>query len=153
MVRLLSKSQQLVTGVMFPRGVYSRVVSCAVQALAAGPAECSYTPVVGQSVWLLGIKVTGFPAAPTGANQTTFYLLTGTTLPASAAAILEWENILPVFMGGTAGLPWVKHDGVTEMSWEMNQHFSGTGRRFGIWAQRGPVGLDELIVSFRISEG
>jgi len=153
MAQVINRSQQVVTAGLRPKAVYSRVVSC-VAFVPTGPgAVYSHTPKLGNNVWLYKVRVWGAPKTANMANQTLFRVLSGTEPVANAAEILEWENILPLVSPGFANEVWTSYDGSGVFEWTMNRFFTGQGRMFGFWAERGPNGIDELYASFEISEG
>jgi len=146
-------SQQVVSRAMNPEPAYSRIVSC-VEFVPTGPgAVYSFTPVLGQIVRLLEVRIWFAPHAVNMANQTLFRILTGTSQPNTAAEIRLWESVLPLVSPGFTDEPWTAYDGRDSMCWSMNRLYTGQGRRFGFWAERGPVGTDEISASFEISEG
>lgn len=150
---IINRSQGLISSAQNPVPAYSRVVSCAM-AVPPGPgAVYSVTGKVGQRVWLRSVRLWGWAFVPNPANQTLFRILTGTTDVNSAAEILTWHDIFPLAVTGFPNDVWAKADGVDRFEWSLLQLFTGEGRRFGFWAERGAIGMDEIIVSFEISEG
>ncbi len=153
MARIVNPSQQVIISTLFPRGVYSRVVSCVAQVVAGPGWTFAFTDTVAQNTWLLKVIARGFPAVPDAAKQTLFRIFTGTSKITTADDMLNWQEILPIRLGAATPATWTKFDGDGNFEWDMNQLFTGTGRRFGVRCQRGALGLDELSVSFQISEG
>lgn len=153
MVQVVNRSQQVVTAGLNPRSAYSRVVSC-VAFVPTGPgAVYSHTPKTGNNIWLYKIRVWGAPHTPNMANQTLFRVMSGIEPVSNAAEILRWENIMPLVSPGFRNEPWTSYDGSGVFEWTMARYFSGSGRMFGFWAERGMAGTDELFASFEISEG
>jgi len=153
MVEVVNRSQQVITAALTPKAAYTRVVSC-VQFCPTGPgAVYSHTPKLGNNLWLYKVKVWGAPKPINMANQTLFRIMAGKTQVTSAADILLWENIMTLVSPGFTDEPWTLYDGSGTFEWSMKRHFEGTGIMLGFWAERGPVGIDELYASFEISEG
>lgn len=154
MVQVVNKSQQVATAGLNPKAEYSRVVSINVEVPDNNEWQFGVTPVLAQRFWLLEVQIWAFPKAVVAAQATVFEILTGTSEPKSAEALLNWDNILPIYgKGGVVG-PWSMDDNRDYMSWTMEMLFQNMVRRFGVRAKR-PVGFgqDGLYVSFKISEG
>ncbi|GAH23592.1 unnamed protein product [marine sediment metagenome] len=81
--------------------------------------------------------------------------MTGLTIPTSAANMdASWENVLPKLGAGALDDVWIHAYGITEMSWQMNKLFTGSGRRFGMWMNMVmPDTAQYCQASFEISEG
>ncbi|MBA7611088.1 hypothetical protein ES703_18304 [subsurface metagenome] len=154
MAKIVSGDQRLVTGATNPASVYSRVVSCSGVVTHTNP-KAIYTVGVGERVRLLEVKLFWEPFAADNTAVTYFRVMTGTTTPATASEMNQaWENILPKLGEGHLDANWYHEYGITEMSWEMNQLFTGTGRRFGVWLQTVMPGKGQACqASFKISEG
>ncbi len=154
MSKIVSKGQRLVTGAKNPGSVYSRVISCS-GVVTFGNLKAIYTVGVAERVRLLEVKLFWEPQTPDNTAVTYFRVMTGTTTPATAPEMNQaWENILPKLGEGHLDANWYHEYGITEMSWEMNQFFTGTGRRFGLWMQTVMVGKGQACqASFKISEG
>jgi hypothetical protein len=153
MAIILNTSQQQLVGGQYPQSLYSRVVTV-VMSVPAGPgAVYVYTPPVGQNVWLLGVRIWFDPKTVNQAKSTLFRILSGENIPKNAAEILGWDRIFPC--SGLSGKdePMAACDGVLFYEWTMRRHWTGLGRMFGLWAERGPLGMDEIMCSFEISEG
>ena len=135
-------------------GVYSRVVSCS-ETVTFGNPRAMYTVKVGQDLVLLGVKLFWEPLEVDNTDVTYFRVMTGTTEPQTIAEMAGvWDNILPKLGAGRLDAPWYHEAGITEMSWTMNQHFTGIGRRFGMWMQTVMPGKGQACqASFEISEG
>ena len=154
MAKLLARKQQIIAGVIHPASAYSRVVSCS-ETVTFGNPRAMYTVKVGQDIVLLGVNLFWEPYADDALDVTYFRVMTGTTEPQT---ILEmagvWDNILPKLGAGHLDAPWYHQAGITGMSWTMNQHFTGIGRRFGMWMQTVMPGKGQACqASFEISEG
>ncbi len=153
MAKLVSKVQLIQHGVMNPQSGYSRVVTCmaAPQGLAA--IDYGYTIAVGQNVRLLSVRLFFYPTVVDTTKTVGFKVLTGTTVPPSAAAILQWESVLPITWQGTGLDQWYRYHGMDTYEWTMKRLYTGEGRRFGIWAQCNWTGVEEVYASFEIMEG
>ena len=115
--------------------------------------DYGYTMVVGQNVRLLTIRLWFFPTVVDVTKQTGFKVLTGTTVPPTAAAIWEWENVLPITKNGIGPDRWYRYNGLDTYEWTMNRLYKGEGRRFGIWCQVNWDGPEQVNASFEIMEG
>ncbi|MBA7480459.1 hypothetical protein ES707_15916 [subsurface metagenome] len=154
MVHLANKSQPVRVGVLYPRGVYSRVASCAAFLKAPATTAYGHTFPVGIQTWLLGVKVWFAPHLWAGTDWVQFKVLTGTGTPGSYTEILSWDNVLPILYSGNTVGWWVRYETFEPYEWNMNQHFSGKGRRFGIAVEAGPPATPLwCLASFEISEG
>lgn len=154
MAKIVTKDQRLVTGATNPISVYSRIVSCVANPKPGNDPDFAYTTVVGENVWLLGVKIFFMPVAPPAIAGVDFRIVTGTIRPFSAAAIANWEDVLPLLYRGITGQRWTHYYGVTEMSWQLKKLYVGQSRRFGVWAQlAGAAAVDMVQVSFHVSEG
>ena len=138
---------------LHPKPAYTRVVSC-VASVPAGPgAVYSLTHRLSDNIWLYKVKVWGAPKAVDMSKQTLFRVFTTTKKVSTAAEMLNGQNLLPLTSPGFASEPWTNYDGTAGFEWTMVMFFEGRERYFGFWAERGPLGSDELFASFEISEG
>lgn len=153
MAKLRNKVQLITAGVVNPKSGYSRVVTCiaAPQGLAA--IDYGYTIAVGQSVRLISVRLFFYPTETDVTKQVGFKVLTGTNVPTTQEAILQWESVLPITWQGTGLDQWYRYHGMDQYEWTMNRLYKGWGRRFGIWAQCNWEGLEEVHASFEIMEG
>lgn len=153
-MKVVNKSQQVVTSGLSPISAYSRVISAGLEVPADGAWHFAATPKLGQRFWLLAVQVWCFPR-PYGPPQATeFEVRTGQETPPPAGDIENWENILPLhFPDGTMS-SWSLDTGRDYISWGMKKLYKTVPRRLGIRARRAD-GFDDdgLWVSFEISEG
>ncbi len=153
-VTVVNRSQQLRVAGLRPESAYSRIVSLVVTVKGDGIVRYMVTPVVGQSVRLLGVKAICNPKAINAAQSTGFGMYAGSTRPGSVADVQAWETVLPLYDNNNVLVEWGFRDGMTELEWEFNKLYLGEARRFAITYARGPAwGDDRLIVSFHVSEG
>lgn len=154
MVEIANRSQQVIAGAIRPLAAYSRVLSC-IAFIPTGPgAVFSFTQKLGDNIRIYDVRVRTAPHTVNMANQTLFRILYGTSAVTTAARMLaEWTNLLPLVSPGFTDEPWTAYDGGGAFHWTMKRSFFGRGLRLGFWAERGPVGTDELSVSFEIAEG
>ena len=154
MAEIVSINQRIVTGVRYPRGVYSRVMSCMTLMDAPGN-EHGFTPPVGINVWLLGVDVwVTLDHSVVAGGVLNFRILYGAGTPATPAAMLTWENILPVYWTDGTIQPWSQAQPFHHQHWDMNRYFEQAGQRFGFWLQGAAfVGTLRFVASFEISEG
>ncbi len=153
MAKLLSRQQRIQVGVKNPVSVYSRVVSCGTKVVGAGVSSFGYTHPVGQDVRLLKVQLFIEPVAYAAGLFLLVRVLTGFGQPDTAAAILNWENVLPMLQEPNIDTDIMVHSGRRHMSWDMSVLHTGVGRRFGIWT-RGMIGMTgPAFASFEVTEG
>ncbi|GAI70262.1 unnamed protein product [marine sediment metagenome] len=153
MAKVISPGRPLATGVTHPRSTHSRVVSCRTKVVGAGVPSFGYTHSVGQNVWLLNVQLFIEPIDCAAGVYMLVRVLTGTNQPSDTAAILNWENVLPVLHEPDIDADIPVHFGRQHMSWDMNVLYKGVGRRFGIWT-KAIVGMTgPFLASFEVSEG
>lgn len=154
MARLVSVNQRIVTGVMYPRGVYSRQVGIEIKVPAGvGEDGFNFTPVLGQQLWLLGIDFWAF-GVELGVTLGGFIsIAAGTTKPSSGFQIAaEWEKCMQ-YSGIKPMMYWWSQD-TGHFHWSMNRYYSGGGRRFACGIQNFSADKDWWAwVFFEISEG
>ncbi len=153
MAKLVTKDQRIETGVKYPMSGYSRVVTCLAAPQGLADIDHGYTIAVGQNVRLLSVRLFFYPTVPDITKQVGFFVLTGTTVPPTPAAIRNWENVLPINWNGPVVDRWYRYHGLDKYEWTMNHLYKGEGRRFGIWAQCNWDGAEEVHASFEIMEG
>lgn len=153
MAKIVNEFQRISTGIRYPGSGYSRVVTCVAAPKGLAMTDYGFTIAVGQQVRLLSVRLFFYPTVPNVANQVGFRVLTGTTMPTTLTAILQWENILPITWRGVPQDTWYRYHGMDKYEWTMNRLYTGAGRRFGIWAQCNWAGTEEVHASFEISEG
>lgn len=130
----------------------SRIVSCGTKVVGAGVPSFGYTPRASQEVRLLNVQLFIEPVAYAAGLFLLVRVLTGFDQPATAEAILLWENVLPVLQEPSTDVDLLVHSGRSHMSWDMNISYKRIGRRFGIWT-RGMAGMTgPTFASFEISE-
>lgn len=152
MAKLLLRDQQLIAGVMYPRGVYSRQV-CAGQSLPQPPGQqFCFTPTLAQNLWLLAVDVFLVGVGDPQSAAWWFTLRRGFTLPGTSAEVWLWEDILPV--NSPVGLwSWHGYALPQHLHWDMNRLFTGQAQRFAvIFNIVGPL-ISYIQVSFEVSEG
>lgn len=154
MVTVINKSQQLLKAAVYPISAYSRVVSCRCVPLVIGAWVGSWTGEVGNRVWLQRVKVVLDAKVLDPTRFTQFRIITGTMTPQVIGDLWNWENILPLWVGGARQVEWEAYPGTQEFDWTMSMLFKGEHRRFGVLAQTGVNETKDLVrVSFQIAEG
>lgn len=154
MAEFVTKNQQLQKRAVSPITTYSRVIGVNLVVPDDGTAVFVVTPIVGNMIWLLNIKVMCVPKVVNAAQATAFTLWAGQGRVTNAAAILQWQRICPMIDNTSTERPWVLTDGRDIIEWNMRRRYEGKNRRFGVRAYRaGGVQVDGLWVSFTISEG
>lgn len=150
---IANRNQQVYTGGLAPKALYSRVVSLQLEVSDALPMPYQYTPVLGNNIWVLGIKAWVMPKIPNSTKRTTLYFRCGVGVPTSAAVMADWVNLLSKYHTGVGDPGWFFFDGDTEKYWAMARRFEGESRRLGVYGTRDTEDADEVQVSFLISEG
>lgn len=153
MSKLVTSGQRLVTGVMYPRGVYSRVIDIGlVTTDEVGNTKMAVTPVVAQTVWLLGINLHICPVVVDLWTSGFLWLKTGTTKESNISTITgTWEDIIDM---STLFKNAIMFYGKTfDLSLRMNKLYTGVGRRFAIVASNGAAVQMWCNCCFEISEG
>lgn len=149
----LNKNQQVYTGGFYPISAYTRVVSVLVTANQGTGPTFQISPQFGQDFWLLNIRcwVTAKAIDPTRVTSVSFRY--GIGVPANAAALMAWDEVLPLTGLGGARSNWLFYDGAESKSWEMSRRYTGQGQRLAVWAARSHASNDVVQVSFLIAEG
>ena len=140
-------------GGVYPISAYSRVVSISLGATSTLPPQVDYTPVLGNRIWLLGIKAWVAAKAIDSAQYTTLSFWYGYGKPTTQAAMQEWRELIPFGGHLVPRVPWYFYDGDLEKSWDFSMLFVGESKRFGIIADRNVADANAVQVSFIISEG
>ena len=153
MTRILNQSQQMRVAGVYPISAYSRVVAFHLSLPADAAWYHATTPVLGQRIWLLRVKIKHCPRVPNTANYTTFEVMTGKVRAPTLADIGAWEHVIPNIAEGGPSLTMRMADGCIEWEETMSKFYDGAGRRFGVLARRTGAGADEFCVSFLIAEG
>lgn len=153
MAFVINRNQQVYTAGMYPIAAYSRIVSVELALFEGWGLLSAVTPVVGNNVWLLGVKVFKRQEAPDSSQFNFFGIYAGGPGDVSVVQILEWPSVLPKL--NSIGQPafWQICDGKSEMSWQFKKRYEGDGRRFALLARRYGESHSLLQVSFHISEG
>lgn len=150
---VLTKSQQLLAGAMYPISAYTRVVGFLLDVPADNLWHHASTHVLGQRLWLLRVKIRHIPRAVNPANYTSFEIKTGKMQAVTHADIDAWEFVIPVMAEGGTRETMRLYDGSTEYSETMSKLYTGEARRFGINVRRAGAGVDLFQVTFLIAEG
>jgi hypothetical protein len=153
MAKLLNTSQQVYTSALYPLYAYSRIVSVQLVVNAAWGWVYVLTPVIGNNVWLFGVKVWVEPTVINAAQYVTFDVYAGSGVNVAAAQVMDWQRVLPKIDNTGILQHWRYCGGDNTFEWEMTQYFEGLNRRFALVGLR--TGPQSLIIqtSFRICEG
>lgn len=154
MVELLNTAQPIRTGIFYPRGVASRVLTLELIVPAGiGNGDWNYTPVLGNELWILSADLWICTINVVGAAGAFFQLSTGMgTTVVAGMVILDWDTLVP--HSGIKPYPacWWVYD--LHLHFDMNRHFSGQSRRLGAWfGNLSATAEIRVLVSFQISEG
>ena len=135
----INRSQQVVTGGLNPRAVYSRVISCGTFLTAAAAYNFGFTPPMGDNTWLFSVDVWIGLRNQSLYEDTIFDVTVG-------------EKLLPI--DTRAGFTfWNTYNSRAHYHWEMRRLFKGKSRRFGIWGMTSARDGGIIEASFQISEG
>ena len=152
MAKILSTNQQVTTGVQFPRGVYSRIVSCADTDIGVPGEGWAYTDPLADSTWLLAVDVWVMSQPPTTNHLFTFGVHWMYHVPKSMLEMQQQENLLPIRSRRGTFL-WDAQGPDKHFRWEMNRLFSGQGLRFGVVLTGAGAPIARIQASFEVSEG
>lgn len=149
----INQSQQIRSGAVYPISAYSRVVS--VELAVADPWGWTYvvTPVVGDRVWLLGVKVWMQRVAVDLTQLTSFSIYAGGGRNSSLQDVITWENVLPKINNAGQMISWHQYDGSTGFEWDLSKKYEGDSRRFALVGTRTGLGGRLIQASFLIAEG
>ncbi len=123
--------------------------------LAAGPGnnDFCYTPPLGNRLWLYSIDVWAYCSVHGIAIGGFFYLMFGTSIPATQSDIADrWTRIIPLHCGAKPGFRWF-HCDAFERRFTMAKLFTEDELRFGVVIENGYNQAWEATVAFEISEG
>jgi len=154
MVQVVNRSQQVVTAGLRPAPAYSRVVSLRIQTILDGTARFAFSEVIGNRFLLLDVWVKVFWVAITADPYLAFRVNTGLGKVNTPAALYDWDDILPVNVGGAPSW-WHADARQYDFHWSMDKRFEREQRRLGLWVSSIGSGLAvaDAYASFRISEG
>lgn len=150
---IVNEGQQVRAGAVYPISVYSRVVSVDLAVAQAWGWTYVVTPVMGNRVWLLGIKVWPQVMAINAAQGIDFELFDGGPGDVSLADVQTWDRLLPKVNNTNVMVPWAITDGSAGFEWDLSRLFVGESRRFALVGTRTGPDAALLQVSFRIAEG
>lgn len=154
MAFIVNRNQQIQQKGLAPKPHYSRVVALTTHvADEIGANQIVYTPVIGKSVWLLGVDVWLMNRSLAAVLDVYFYLMTGSGVPLRSGDMQAyWETIIPKYMQDLNRLEYI---GPREhFSWQMDKYYVASERRFGmvLWNLSDTTEC-WATVTFRISEG
>ena len=153
MAEVVSANRRIVTGVTYPKAVYSRVVCChVIVAAGVGVSSMDLTHAVGGDVWLLGMDLWAYHRAAADWVGGFIWPRTGSGKDPSASQMInQWEQIIDLSAVGKQAIYWLGE----EHHWSFNftRLFTGEARRFGVAVQNGFDLTWDLFAAFTISEG
>lgn len=153
MPQIANRAQQVYTGGVYPISAYSRVVSLQLSVEFGAGAIYSYTPSLGNKLWLLEIQLSVREKPVNKDLWTSVYVSGGIGTPTGPADIVAWDNVLPNYDETRRITNWVFYDGQSYMSWRLSKLYEGKQLRFAMIASRDIWGKDVVRASFRIAEG
>jgi len=153
MAFVVNRDQQVYTGGLAPKAAYSRIVS--VRLIVSQVAGWQYvvTPVIGNKVWLLGLKVWSEQKAVDNGQLSYFEVYAGGGRDVVIADVINWERILPMVDNANILQHWQIMDGERGYDWQFQRLYVGEQRRFALVGFRVGQDISLLQASFHISEG
>lgn len=128
-------SQSLRRRVLRPLGVEFNFVAITFTADKAGAFRFSFTPRLGDHVWLEHIWIWGHPRnAVDYYDQVYFEIYKVTKEPTARADILAGQNVLPLYYQ-TAPTRWGLGYGVWSMDFSIGRWFDGPALRFAMYGE------------------
>lgn len=129
MAKIVTSGRPVVGNVTHPLSAHSRVVGCNA-ALGPSPfSTYSFTPTLGQNLWLLNVSVWGFLTPGGAVRSIEFDIHTMTTRPTSGAQVFAADHVVPCHTPtGLSG--WIGMADSFSFSWDMARLYVGEGRRF-----------------------
>ncbi|MBA7694205.1 hypothetical protein ES703_102812 [subsurface metagenome] len=153
MVHLANKAQPVRVGVVYPRGVYSRVIL--VQLIVAsgiGNYDFAVTPPLGNRVWLLGVDIWHQPTTQGGFVKSYLKITTGSGETFTRYMVsMDWASVMDTTMLMKVGMLIFCCD--LHLHFTMNKLYSGESQRFGIYSESNSNQQYSIIGAFHVSEG
>lgn len=154
MVRLVNKVQRTITGVTYPKGLYSRILTLEVETAAgAGNESWQFTERVADRCWVVGLDMYLENLAFDTVRSTFFQISAGREIPAAAGEIVtRWDSFFQ--HRGLKNYPRVTYWYSCHFYWPVHKLFTGGRWRFGFWVQNIDAGGGAFgLCSIMISEG
>lgn len=154
MVEVVNRNQQVVTTALQPRALYSRTVNlylCIDGGL--GNEDIQITPVLGNNLWLLEVKLTCMPHTVVLKGQAFIYIQAGAGQNPTVDELLNaWDAVIPNY--GTAKPAFQFYGKQQQFTWQMCKRYTGKALRFASIVEN----LSDIVrmrfwVSFTFSEG
>ncbi len=153
MAKLVSTDQRIVTGVTYPKSVYSRVlcVHCIVPA-GMGESVVDVTPVVGNNVYLLGVDLWAYRRAVADWVGGFIWVRSGSEAnPSVSEVVSQWQQIIDMSAVGKQAIYWNGED--QHWGFRFCRLYGEAERRFAVAVQNGYAVAWDLFAAFTISEG
>ncbi|MBA7665266.1 hypothetical protein ES703_73336 [subsurface metagenome] len=151
MAKLVSKSQQIITGVMYPKSVYSRVVSCGEYIWAGGGTRLAVTDSLAGRLWLFGIDIWIEMEVVARYEEVLVYIRRGFSDPGYTGSVSGWERVLrPHVHAGV--LPWRLGLDNAHLHWDFCKLYEGASQRFVLEISTSGASQGFVYGSFHISE-
>ncbi len=152
MSKILNTSQQIVTGVTYPRSAYSRVIGCKLNWMAPVAWYGIWTVPIGQAFYLLGVDVWLYMCGPNGTMYHRIDLRTGFGSPTTGDELEGWDRLAGLYDGTELG-DIELYGTEAHVHLNMSMHFDGNNRRFGVRTYVGSGTHSVVNAAFQISEG
>ncbi len=150
---VVPRSQQLAMAEEHTRPYYSRIIGLTLSTGVPPWEGFVQSPVLGNNLWLLNVKIWVFPKAITAwqATSVQIYAMSGGNVV--YADLKNCLRVMPITdMDGTPKM-WHMYDGSTFKEFTMKRFFEGEQRRFALGVRRGAGLADRVQCALEISEG
>ena len=150
---IVARNQQAEMRRLHPEPAYSRLIGVRLVLAAGLPVELVFTPMFGDRLWLLQVKVC-IQQKVTNPNNINYLLFKiGGAEKAAAAQVMNWESIIPL-IGVDGRLNWWQFcDGCSCYEWRLKRFYEHSKRRIAVLGYRTGADTSIIQVTFEISEG
>lgn len=150
---VVPRNQQLKMAEEHPKPYYSRVIGMTITTKVPPTEDFVVTPVLGNDIWLLNVKVWVTPKPVVAWQCTRFQIFAGGGKNVGIEDVTEWEIILPLIDNEGKPKNWQISDGQETKEFSMMRFYSGQQRRFAMKVYRDTEPADTIQASLEISEG
>ncbi|MBA7563314.1 hypothetical protein ES708_04969 [subsurface metagenome] len=150
---IVARDQQAEMRRLHPEPAYSRLTAVRLVLAAGLPVEMVRTPMFGDRLWLLQVKVC-IQQKVTNPNNINYLLFKiGGAKEATIAQVMNWESIIPLI--DTDGMLnwWQFCDGCSCYEWRLKKFYERSRRRIAVLGYRTGADTSIINVTFEISEG
>ena len=153
-MRVVNRSQQVITPGLAPKAYYSRVVNLYLYiAAGSGNDDFQVSGTLGNNLWLSELTLTCFPDTIGARGQAFIYIFAGSGKNPTLANVLNnWEPVIVNYGGAKPGFQFYGMQ--QRFVWHMKRNYVGEARRFGCVVQNlSNTEAMRFWVSFEVSEG